>query len=411
MYHEDKPDTAMLLALEALTIAEREKSPKLEAYSWLCIGSAYAVTGNLTQSLEAELKALKISEEIKDSTTLTSILNNISLNYSARKDYRTSLHYLQSSLVIGKRVNHNPAITFGNMSMVYNNLELYDSSLYFAMEAYLASEKISDKRQKGGSLLTLGSASFKKGKRIIALNYYIESLPLLAETSSHSLLSTSLLGIAEVYREQRQTDSAFVYAKASFGSAYSRGLMLRLYEASTFLSSIYKENGNLDSAFKYLEIAKSSSDSIFNQKSMSQLQAVEIEELMRQKELQTAKQLAKEERRMNLQYAAIAIGLFSLIIFYFLFSHSIIANQKLIKYLGIVSLLLVFEFLNLLLHNPLGSLTNHSPILMLLALVVLAAMLAPLHHKMEHWITHQLVEKNKRIRLAAAKRTIQQLEG
>jgi hypothetical protein len=48
---------------------------------------------------------------------------------------------------------------------------------------------------------------------------------------------------------------------------------------------------------------------------------------------------------------------------------------------------------------------------MLLAMVCVAALLVPLHHKLEHWITHQMVEKNNRIRLAAAKRTIQQLES
>jgi len=47
---------------------------------------------------------------------------------------------------------------------------------------------------------------------------------------------------------------------------------------------------------------------------------------------------------------------------------------------------------------------------MLLALVCIAALLVPLHHKLEKWATHKLVEKNKAIRLAAAGRTIEKLE-
>jgi cell wall assembly regulator SMI1 len=47
---------------------------------------------------------------------------------------------------------------------------------------------------------------------------------------------------------------------------------------------------------------------------------------------------------------------------------------------------------------------------MLLALVCIAALLVPLHHKIEKWTTAKLVEKNKQIRLAAAKKTIEQLE-
>jgi hypothetical protein len=81
-----------------------------------------------------------------------------------------------------------------------------------------------------------------------------------------------------------------------------------------------------------------------------------------------------------------------------------------IKFIGIIGLLIVFEFINLLIHPFLERITHHSPIGMLLVLVCLAALLIPLHHKLEKWITHKMVEKNKRIRLAAAKRTIQKLE-
>ena len=47
---------------------------------------------------------------------------------------------------------------------------------------------------------------------------------------------------------------------------------------------------------------------------------------------------------------------------------------------------------------------------MLLALVCIAAVLVPLHHKIEKWATHKLIEKNKAIRLAAAKKTLEKLE-
>jgi hypothetical protein len=82
----------------------------------------------------------------------------------------------------------------------------------------------------------------------------------------------------------------------------------------------------------------------------------------------------------------------------------------LIEFFGVVALLIVFEFLNLLLHPFLERVTHHSPILMLLALVCIAALLVPLHHRVEKWATAKLVEKNKKIRLAAAKKTIEQLE-
>ncbi|MEO8734044.1 MAG: hypothetical protein ABI373_06920, partial [Flavobacteriales bacterium] len=70
-----------------------------------------------------------------------------------------------------------------------------------------------------------------------------------------------------------------------------------------------------------------------------------------------------------------------------------------------------FEFLNLLLHPLLDKVTDHSPLLMLLAMVCIAGLLIPLHHRMEHFITNMLVSKNNRVRLEAAKRTIEELEA
>ena len=70
---------------------------------------------------------------------------------------------------------------------------------------------------------------------------------------------------------------------------------------------------------------------------------------------------------------------------------------------------LKFEFFNLLIHPVLEDVTHHSPVLMLLGLVILAALLIPLHHKLEHWAVNKLVEKNKQSRLENAKRTIEEL--
>jgi len=55
--------------------------------------------------------------------------------------------------------------------------------------------------------------------------------------------------------------------------------------------------------------------------------------------------------------------------------------------------------------------TNHTPLLMLLAMVCVAGLLISLHHRMERLITNMLVSKNNRVRLEAARRMIEELEG
>ena len=130
-----------------------------------------------------------------------------------------------------------------------------------------------------------------------------------------------------------------------------------------------------------------------------------------QQEAAAEKLKAVEERNQNIQYALIALGIVGLLTLYLLLSRSFITNARVIQFFGVIALLIVFEFLNLLLHPFLERVTHHSPLLMLLALVCIAALLVPIHHKVEKWLTAKLVEKNKQIRLAAAKRTIQKLDN
>ena len=110
-----------------------------------------------------------------------------------------------------------------------------------------------------------------------------------------------------------------------------------------------------------------------------------------------ATKIAKEERKNNLQYAAITIGLITFIILFFLLSRSIIVKTKFIEFFGVLGLLAVFEFINLFIHPYLAHATNDSPVLMLVVLIAIAALLIPLHHKLQHWITGIMVEKNKKI--------------
>ena len=99
------------------------------------------------------------------------------------------------------------------------------------------------------------------------------------------------------------------------------------------------------------------------------------------------------------------------IILFFAFSRSVIVKSKFIEFFGVLGLLAVFEFINLFIHPYLLHFTNDSPVLMLLILIGIGALLVPLHHRLEKWMTKVMVEKNKKIRLASAKRTIEQLEN
>ncbi len=181
--------------------------------------------------------------------------------------------------------------------------------------------------------------------------------------------------------------------------------------AAGYKKELYDKLKNTDSAYYYSKVESEIRELIFNQNNQNTIQALAFKEQLRIIEDKAKKSEEAHQRKQNIQYALIAFGILSFIILFLLLSRQLITNTKVIQFLGVVALLVVFEFLNLLLHPFLERITNHSPVLMLLALVCIAALLVPLHHKVEKWATAKLVEKNKKIRLAAAKKTIEQLGG
>jgi NADH:ubiquinone oxidoreductase subunit 3 (subunit A) len=128
-------------------------------------------------------------------------------------------------------------------------------------------------------------------------------------------------------------------------------------------------------------------------------ETVRRSENVRQQRMAAEKIKAEEQRKQNIQYVLIALAIIIFITLFLLLSRTVIVNERLISFFAILGLLVVFEFINLLIHPWLASFTHESPVLMLLALVIIASLLIPLHHRLEHLIKEKMVEKNKAIKI------------
>ncbi len=67
-------------------------------------------------------------------------------------------------------------------------------------------------------------------------------------------------------------------------------------------------------------------------------------------------------------------------------------HRGVIDFMGVLSLLLVFEFITLLSHPFIERITGHTPVLELIILVVVASVLVPAHHQLTHWLKERLAK-------------------
>ncbi len=409
-------DTALLYLNRAYELAGNLKNDKYCAGSLALIEQVYTRNKNFTKALELNFDLLKLYENMSDTSGIADTWLELGGVYDNLGDEESSILYNKKAYSIYKKRGENKLRVISsanNIGYKYIVLNLPDSALpYFQESNALANNEIknSNPGTYAFTLYGLGKVNYQLGNLSIATSYYKESLALMinkTETSYENWIHGLIcMGLGEVFKSNEHADSAIVYYKEALKTMPEVILIPTIYRN---LAELYKNN-NKDTAFNYLMKEVLLTDSLNNANNKRDIKNLTLNEQERQKSIAVKQKQDEEERKQNIQYALIAIGLVTLIILFLFLSRSFITNTKLITFFGVIALLLVFEFLNLLLHPLLERITHHSPILMLLALVCIAALLVPLHHKLEKWTTVKLVEKNKAMRLANAKKTIEQLE-
>lgn len=412
-YYYNYPDTALVLGQEALALAKATGFIKGEAMSLLRIGTVFSITGNYPKALEFHLETLKKAESIKDEQITQIALTNIGTDYNLMGNYREGINYMLKALNIAKRIDDKTGIlyNYSNLGDAYEKLNILDSARLYTIQAY----DLSIQPDQGGLLTgtvlnNLGNIYSKMGQDEIAMANYKLSIPMYLKEDDFDGLSEVYLGMAILFRKAEAADSSFYYAKLSLAYSKRGGFPTRVMDASNFLTEYYISINNVDSAFVYQSATIGAKDSIFSQEKQRVIQSLTFDETMRQQNLVLEKAAREKQRRDNIQFALIAIAIVVFVIIFLLLSRTVIVDDKWIRFLGMLGLLLLFQFMNLFMNPYISRVTLQSPLFTLLVMVLIASLLIPLHNRIEHWIKEKVVVKNKRIRLAAAKRTVALLE-
>jgi tetratricopeptide (TPR) repeat protein len=382
---------------------------QLLGYSCLCYD--YIAFGNQVKSLEYGIKANQVAEQSKNDRLKTFGKAMLALSYLTMGDFDKAVAYNKAAIEAGSKYETDIiyVCAVNDMGTIYLAMNKIDSALIYTQKAYELAIKSGINYWLTTTYLQFGTIHASMKNSALAMSYWNLALAEARRINSPKFTSMANAAIADYFYTNNQKDSAKVYATRAIASVRNTAFQTLGAAPAKLLLNIYK-NVSLDSAFKYSEIYRTANDTLYNIKALQQAQLISVEEQSRQEQLKFEEEQAAEKQKENLQYTFIALGIVTFFMLFILFSRKHITNTKVIEFLSVVSLLIVFEFLNMLVHPILEKITHHSPLLMLLSLVAMAALLIPLHHKLEHWAVNKLVEKNKLTRLAAAKKTIDELE-
>ncbi|MEO6669494.1 MAG: hypothetical protein ABIN36_08460 [Ferruginibacter sp.] len=403
------------IGLQMHRIAQNLDNDSLLAISTNVIGNYFRSKSDYPTALEYFFKAIPLAEKVKDKRRISSLYFDIAECYYNLQNLEDCFKYAK----------------LGEQNLPDTNAPMYDfmvAQYYRTMANYYLK-----KNQTEAALVQIHKLE-ECNRRLKKANYimysYIQNASAAIQLGDNelaelyykkaSVLSDSIKtpGIRLVFNQSyipyllntNQVEKARQFALQLLNTGQEVNSSIFKLDAAGYLSKAYIKLQKPDSAYFYLSMQSTLKDSVFNQNNFNKIQSLAFNEEIRKIDEENEKMDAAEQRRQNLQFVLIAFAIFCFVIAFLFLSRSFITNTKIIEILGVIALLIVFEFLNLLLHPFLEKVTHHSPVLMLLALVCIAALLVPMHHKLERWATHKLIEKNKAIRLASAKKTIEQLE-
>jgi tetratricopeptide (TPR) repeat protein len=396
-YMDSNPDTSLLFAQIAYKLAHQVKFKRGEAFSLVLMGNNLWKKGDYSKAFENHLGALRIFEEIKHTKGIASTYNNLALIYEEQRDFQNALENFIKAKDYYEQLkdDDNLLIVLMNIGNDYEKIDKLDSALYYQGKAQALAIHNNDKNYIGNILTNLGNIYFKLDHKDLSLSHYRSALPYLKLIDDKQVLSEAKYGIALIYASYNQIDSSIVYSRAALNHAQEGSYTKGMLYASQLLAEQYEKSRKIDSAYVYMKATLAIKDTLLDENDMRAIQVMSMKEQLRQEGIAQERKRAQQERIENLQWLSISIFIIIFFGVLLLLSRSK-ARPKSLRNLGLLGLLLFFEFISIFLHPFITDLTHHVPVFTLLIAVAIASLLLPMHHKLEEWVEHTLAHRKRK---------------
>ena len=439
----------------ALNIFQKINDKKNIAETFLRIGYNYDRQGLYADALGNSKKSLDLFRELGDRKKMADVYQRIGYIYSYLDSYGDALANLYEALKLFEQLGDKKqmAETHQGMGLNYMGLNSDSDALRNLLAGLKLRTELNIREDMAQSMTALGSLYTEMGNYTEALKYDSASLRMFQglTTTAPWGVPLALYSLGQNYQKQGERSDAsgdkyeavknFNYALTSFQKSleFYEGIknessvallnnelgftLIRLKNYSAARSNFSKSlqlpvNSGYNNIFRdsYLGLSILDSisgnyrqsclnykkyityrDSLVNEETTKKVQQAKmLYESEKNEEIVKAAELKKktaEEAERNLQLTAIAVFIPIFFLGVLILSRTKV-KPRIVEFLGILSLLLFFEFITDLIYPYVSKLTNENPIWEMLFLVSLAALLEPLNFRLEHWVKGHLVHKH-----------------
>ena len=313
------PDSALYYGEKALALARKIEFTRGEILTLSYMSGVFTNTGNLPKGLSIALEALQIAEKSQQYLNKKFPFIYISVVYRELNDLPKSITFRKKAMNIAESEKNTTSmsIEYGSVGNLYVLSGQLDSASFYLQKSLILSK---DKQALTGTYRGLGDIQSRKGNFIPAMSFYRKSLSIASLNVSHRNIALAYLGIAGLYKNMNQLDSAIYYAKKALAKASLVSQKRTTVDVSTLLSELYEPIDTKES-YRYYKLSTTTKEGLFGAGNIQAIQAMIAQEEERQKEIEKAKLAYNSQLR---QYALLAILVILLLVAFFLYRN----NQK-----------------------------------------------------------------------------------
>jgi hypothetical protein len=261
----DNPDSAMLLADNALAAADAQQYALGRERATANIGKAYYVKGSYDSALAFSARALRLSEQLKDSTGIAGALNNVGLIYLAHEQIPAAIQQFNNALVMATRVRNNPMITADlfDLGICYDEAKKLDSAELYLQKAIETDKLNDDHHLTVMAYNRMGKTLYLGNRHEEAIGWYKKVLDYTAYRDNWEL-AFAYGGLAETSYELEDFKAAINYGLQSFNYAKQMNAKWDAEQALKTLAKSYAAAGDYKNAYRYQVLDGVYNDSLNN---------------------------------------------------------------------------------------------------------------------------------------------------
>ena len=327
-------DSSHKYATLGLSLAEKINYQKGKANCYLVFSKINFQLGNTPLAVQNSLDALNTFKEINDYQGMaTAYLLLQGIYRDGLNDYRNSLNYAFSGVQVAEAHNVMTYLWFrghkilplllGEIGQTYALMNKPDSALIYTKKA-LDQHELFNGGEYEFAIYLMATIQNMQGKYDDALKDYRKALPLAFQEDFPYDTLQIFSGMSTLFRNIGQFDSSIHYAKIVATGWNNQSEYKNLLEALNNLAQIYKQKGDIDSAYKYLELGHAIQDSIYSLDKNREVQNVTFSENMKQQKI-IANQAAYKNK---VQLYLLLGGIFILLLIAIILWHNNRHKQK-----------------------------------------------------------------------------------